>query len=225
MQFRNILVLGAALALSACVSVKHRPLDAAASAQLQGKTVTTTRYETADFAAMTAGKAAFGMIGGAAMVVAGNNIVEENGIADPAIAIGDELVRRLTTNRGMVRVESATVADGDKPAELLAAYPQGDYLLDVKTIGWMFLYYPTDWAHYRLIYSARLRVINRSTGQVVAETLCQANPNDDANPPTREELLADRAALLKEKNAQAAQQCSDVLANEILGLAGAVPAP
>ena len=218
MKFRSLSLLASALVLGGCVSVDHRTLTADTSGALAGKSVATTRYETPDLAATTAGKAAFGMVGAAGMIAAGNTIVRENEIPDPAVTIGELLTSRAIANRGMTRVAADTVAAKDKPADLLATYPQADYLLDVKTFYWGFAYYPTDWSHYRVIYNARMRLIERATGTVVAETLCRTTQGDEANPPTRDQLLADEATLLKSYLDKSATQCADLLAREVLAM-------
>ena len=84
---RRLMVLVAGLVTFAgCVSTKIVPLQQARMASLQGKTLTVAKREKPSFGAMTAGKAAFGMIGAAAMIAKGNSIVQENNIEDPASA-------------------------------------------------------------------------------------------------------------------------------------------
>jgi hypothetical protein len=50
-----------------------------------------TTSDRPDFAAMTAGKAMFGMVGAFAMISAGNKVIRENNVEDPAHYIGSEL--------------------------------------------------------------------------------------------------------------------------------------
>ena len=215
----------AMVVLSGCVSVEHRPLAAGDLETMRGESITATRYAKPDFGAMTAGKASFGLIGGMAMVSAGNKIVEENGIEDPAIAISDGLMELLVAQAGMRPAESeGKVAEIDKIPALVSTYPGSRYLLDVKTFNWMFTYYPSDWSHYRVLYNARLRVIDASSRKVVAETMCSATQGDDANPPTRDQLLENDAALLKTYLKQASESCIAVLSKEVLQLsAGTAP--
>lgn len=217
MSFRICLALTMIL-LSGCASVDHRPLTAEASAQLQGKRIVSTQYPMPDFAAFTAGKAAFAIAGAGAMIIEGNGIVRDNGIPDPATAISKALTDRLQAARKIALVSSQAVASSDEVSTLVATYTGADYLLDVKTLGWMFNYYPTDWAHYKVTYNARLRLIDTSSQKVVAETMCQTVQGDDANPPTKEQLLANRAALLKSYLDKGATACVDVLARDVLQL-------
>ena len=157
--------------LGGCVTVKHIPLTASSSEALSDKKIILTQYIKADFTAFTAGKAALGILGAAAMVSAGNQIAEENAIPDPALAIGTGLLERLQSSRNIQIIPSQKVASKDDISTLVMNYPDADYLLDVKTLTWMFNYYPSDWSHYRVTYGARLRLISSSSKKVVAETM------------------------------------------------------
>ncbi len=206
----------AVVVLSACTTVNHIPLTKETSTQLQGKRVMRTQYPTADFSAFTAGKAAFAIVGAAAMIAEGNSIVKENGIQDPAVVISQALAERLSTARSVVIMPITGVAKDDDISTLLATYTGADYLLDVKTFNWMFNYYPSNWAHYRVTYSARLRLIDTNAKRVVAETMCQTVQGDDAKPPTKDQLLENKASLLKEYLGKGASACVDVLAKDVL---------
>jgi hypothetical protein len=214
----SILSLFAVALISGCATVSHTPLSKDVSDQLQGKTVTRTKYSTPDFTAFTAGKAAFALLGAAAMIAEGNSIVKENEIADPSIEISEALAGKLATTKSMKAVDSARVAESDTIESLVSTYPGADYLLDVKTFNWMFNYYPTDWAHYKVTYSARLRLIDTAKKTVVAETMCQTVQGDDAKPPTKDQLLDAKAALLKSYLKKGASACVEVLAKNILQL-------
>ncbi|WOX04411.1 hypothetical protein [Microbulbifer pacificus] len=202
-----------------CVSVKHVPLTAESSQALQGKTVVATQFETPDFTAFTAGKATLGLIGAAAMVSAGNEIVRENEVQDPALSISAGLMERLAASRAMeLKENNGTVAANDKIATLVSEYPGADYILDVKTTGWMFNYYPADWTHYKVTYNARMRLIDSVNQSVISETLCSSVQGDDNAPPTKDDLLNEDAKLLKEYLAKASNACVEVLSKEVLML-------
>jgi len=216
---RTILAGAGALLVTGCATVSHTPLSPEKSAQLAGKTFASTQYPVPDFAAFTAGKAAFALVGAAAMIAEGNDIVKTNNVEDPALAISRGLVDRLATSRNGKTLQFAKVQpNSDDVGSLVAAYPGVDYLVDVKTFTWMFNYYPSNWSHYRVTYSARARLIETSTRQVVAETMCQSVQGDDKNPPTKEQLLEKETALLKDYLRKAAAGCIDVLSKQMLSL-------
>ena len=64
-----------------------------------------------------------------------------------------------------------------------------------------------------------MRLIETSTREVVAETLCQSVQGDDKNPPTKEQLLEKDAALLKDYLRTVADGCVEVLAKQVLSFA------
>ena len=217
MRNRSFALLFAAL-LSGCVTVSNTPLTQQASEQLQNKTLTVVHYPVSDFSAFTAGKAMFGLIGAAEMISAGNKIVKEDQIPDPDVRIGDELAQRLASERNMHIIATDKVAASDSPSALASTYQGADLLLDVKTLSWMFVYYPTDWSHYKVVYSARVRLIDTSSKEILAETACKTVQGDDKLPPTREQLLDDHGALLKSYLNKGADACVNVLAKNLLRL-------
>ncbi len=218
MTLRMFGLLAAAAALSACTTVQHSPLSSDASAALSGKRVVLTQYKAPDFTAMTPTKAAFGLLGAAAMISEGNQLVKDNGIVDPALAIADGLGQRLVQARSVNLQPAASTAASDELSALLGQAKGADYLLDVKTLNWMFSYYPSAWGSYRVTYQGRLRLIDVASGKVAAESMCATVQGDDAKPPSQDQLLADKAALLKSYLAKASVACVDVLAKDVIRL-------
>ncbi len=206
---RVLLLIGCGV-LIGCVAVRHAPLPESEASRLGGKVVQRSVYPTPDFAAYTAGKAAFGVVGAALVIKAGNDVVRENAVDDPALRIGQELVGALAERRGLKVLQTEpTVSKSDDIGALSSSYADADLILDVKTLNWMFIYFPTDWSHYRVVYSARLRLIDRSRQRVIAEDVCAYKPEyaDTKKAPTREELVANGAAGLKQELAKAADYC------------------
>lgn len=215
-MIRKLALTAAVISLVGCASVEHKPISNDALAKLDGKAIATSRYAVPDFTAFTAGKAAFAMLGAAAMISEGNSIVKENGIEDPAGLVSDGLLNKLTTAKAAKAVPATGALKSDDVAGIVAANPGAQYILDYKTLGWMFNYYPTDWSHYRVSYSGRLRLIDAATKTVVAESACTSVQGDDKNPPTKEQLLDNKAALLKTHLANAGKACIDVLSRDVL---------
>jgi hypothetical protein len=46
-----------------------------------------------------------------------------------------------------------------------------DYLLDVRSGGWMFAYYPTHWGKYWVGYSVQVQLIDKRAGRLVIDLL------------------------------------------------------
>ena len=191
-------------------------------AGLQGggyRTVAVSSREKPSFAAMTAGKAQFGLLGAAAMISAGNTIVRENNVEDPAVYIGNALAARLSEKLGLqVSDNGGKVTDVTKPDQLATQYAGSDLLLDVQTVNWSFVYFPTDWNNYRVIYSAKLRLIDTRNRKLLAEGFCAHTPADAEGSPSRDQLLADKAARLKSELRIAADHCVPDFAAKVLGI-------
>lgn len=208
-----------ALALPVGVGARTAPLAEGAIQALNGQTVVLAVHSKPDFAARTAGKATFAILGAAAMISAGNQIVTENSVDDPAVHIGDALLSGLVAQDGAVAAPPATAeVVSDDPARLAAAYPGSAYVLDVRTSGWSFGYYPTAWSHYRVHYSVRVKLVDTRSKSVVAEGACTRHDDDEPHAPTQEELLANKAERLKGMLAAHADACLEELRRNVLGL-------
>jgi len=196
-----------------------KPVQAPASAvdALQGQNLTSVTYVRPDFAAMTYGKAAIGgMFGGALMVSDGNQLVRENGLKDPALTIEPKLTV-LVTER-LKAAGTTKVADRaaklDDEASLSKDVGKKGVVLDVETVNWSFVYFPLDWSHYRVIYVARARLIDANTGTRIAQAPCEYK-SDDKTPPTYDQMLDNKAALLKDMFAKAADVCAEQMAKSL----------
>lgn len=208
-----------AMLLSGCVSTKNIKADAAALRTGAAATVTVSQREKPSFSAMTAGKAGFGLIGAAAMIAAGNDIIRKNEVDDPANYIAAELAAQMAASLGAQVVPNAGVTTKASNArELAKAYPAADLLLDVQTINWSFVYFPTDWNNYRVVYSAKLRLVDTRSGAMKAEGFCARVPEKTADAPSRDQLLDDNAAGLKRELRIAADHCIGELRDKVLGV-------
>jgi hypothetical protein len=200
-MLRSIAAGIACLVLAGCVSTKTIPMKTDQLAKFQGGTIALAARPKPDFAAMTAGKAMFGMIGAAAMISAGNTIIKENEVEDPAIGIGQELIKNFQEVH---------------PGKLAKQYANVDLLLDLQTINWSFTYFPADWNSYRVIYSVKMRVIDTRQGRLLAEGFCSRVPEKTPSAPSRDELLANKADRLKQELARSANQCLSELREKVL---------
>lgn len=217
-MIRITAVIATSLALGACTTINNKQLTPETSAQLQGKTIAVTRYSTPDFAAFTAGKAAFAVLGAAAMISEGNSIVQQNNIQDPAIAISKGLQEKLKVSKNTVAAATDIDVESDDLEKIIAKNTDAQFIVDYKTINWMFNYYPTDWSHYKVSYVGRLRLIDIASKSVMAESACTSVQGDDKNPPTKDQLLESDATLLKSYFAKAASACIEVLSRDVLKL-------
>lgn len=204
---KKLSALAIALALSGCASVRNLPMDQKAAAAIKGQQVTyTTRAEKPSFMAMTAGKAAFALLGAAAMISEGNSIISSNNVPDPADSIANGLAQALEAGNGATLSPSVSVV-GNDIANLVGKAGSAKYVVDVETVQWAFAYYPTDWTHYYVMYSAKARLIDTVTKDVVAEGLCSQSTKDNPGSPSYDELVGNGAKRLKSVLADAASAC------------------
>lgn len=215
------LFLGVVLAtiISGCATVQKVPLTANTSAALKDQSIVPVSRGKPDFSAMTPGKAAFAMIGAIAMTSAGNEIVKAYELEDPANSISQGLLQELQSARAAQPVSPAVFVDSNDPEKVAtSAKGAAKYVLDVQTINWSFGYFPTDWTHYRVIYSAKARLINVESQKIVAEGRCERLPDSNQNAPTYDELLENKAKILKKELKAAADTCVNSLKIEMLAL-------
>lgn len=209
------LSFAAALVLAGCASTASQSLPPSASGELKGRTIVRTeRSELPTFKANTPGKAGFGLLGMAAMNKAGNALINDNKVADPALAISsalsDELQRRYQTRAVSARLP----LDTDKLASIAKeAQGKADYVLDVRTVDWSSAYFATDWGKYYVNYSAESQLIDVARQAVVARASCQYSPSDGPEgKPSYEELTGNGAALLKTTLGKISTLCAKEMA-------------
>lgn len=224
--FKSLVLASLAVSTLAAAKDVALPLPESAIPGLKDKTFIVTRHEKPSFVAMTAGKAAFAMFGAGAMIAEGNQIVKDNAIADPADVIDRNLAAALVSAYGMQQKPSPEAPiKAVKPADILKLGLEADYILDIRSGGWNFAYYPTDWNTYWVAYSAQIQLIDARSKALVSNLACNANSNKHANSPSKEALLGDGAKLLKEVTTGFGWTCLQLLGKEQFRLdASALPA-
>lgn len=204
-----------ALSVVGCSTVKTKELSSDASINLKNKSLVLSRYSTLpDFAAQTAVNVQFGLIGLATAISNGNAMIKNNHIEDPAFEIAKNIAIGLKDNQGVKVVEGATklVASGNVD-DVIKIYAEYDYILDVKTLNWSSIYYPSDWDNYRIFYSAHARLIDTKSTSVVAEEACTTAPEypNTNDAPSYDDL--ETGSGLKKELARAVDFCVEHIRN------------
>ncbi len=200
------------LLLAACVNTHPQLMSASSRDSLAGKTLAITRHPSQPFIAMTAGKGMFALAGVGAAIVAGNDLVEKNHIADPTIAITQEIAGHYVSGNGMQLVEPARTVSSSKTAALVRAAGDADYILDISPLGWGFNYLAGHFSQYRVGYSANMQLIEVRTGNVLASDSCIYDAKKLGRPAVSyEELLANDAAYLRQELVTAEAYCVEKL--------------
>ncbi|VAW82459.1 hypothetical protein MNBD_GAMMA12-3685 [hydrothermal vent metagenome] len=218
LQLSILLVI--TMLVTACANVPVVKLNSSTSASLNGKSLVIVNHKAGPFVAFTAGKAGFGLLGVSAMYSAGRAQVLKYGIEDPANSIRTSLVDGLNAeyNLKVIRTEIKALKNKSVSSVLSAYAGKADYILDYRTFEMGYVYYPTKWRYYRVRYLGKFRLFDSKTQKVIAAGSCITLQGDDANPPTKQLLLANNAGLLKKYLTQASTACTKSLSKEILGL-------
>jgi hypothetical protein len=166
------------------------------------------------FLAQTFGRTATGLVGAVVMAGAGQQIVEENHILDPAAAIATHLMTglakkyQLSPRRPRPRLPSGAVVRWDT-----------DLYLQVTTESWGITYFADDWDHFRVRYEASVELHDSNDGRVLAQGQCLSLPESSKGAPSYEQMLGNQAFVLKKYLEDAVAFCSGKF-EELLALRG-----
>ncbi|MEZ5500515.1 MAG: hypothetical protein R3E77_13950 [Steroidobacteraceae bacterium] len=209
--------------VAACVSTKTVPVNLQAKSQFVGKTIVLARRSLPEFAVMTAGKMAtgglFGAIGGAvagaSTVTAGRELRDRFQFTDPAAKIGPTLFDELIAAHSMTSITSNKQVTSLDPKEIAVAYSGSDFVLDVVTVNWTMLYFPTHWGHYGIQYSAKAFLIDTNSGMSVGEAYCVRSPKYSKESASYDEMLADDGARITTESEIAATSCLEEIRKKL----------
>ena len=174
--------------LSGCVSTKNIPIDHSKVELMKPERILISKRNKTDFVAMTSAKGSTGLFG--------------------ALAASKKYNFNV--------IENEMYIETDNVSEILAAYPGTDWILDIETIGWSFYYFPTDWDYYRVMYSAKLRLIDTRDKAIIAEGFCARIPEQSDESLSYDELLEKNAEGLKSELRIAAKYCIDEFKKNVL---------
>ena len=215
---KNLVAASLILLLAGCAGAPTQRLSDDTMSSLNGGTVTLIQRESPTFVAMTSGKGAFALAGVGAAAAAGNKLVKEAQIEDPASAISATLGEKLASKHGVRIVgKSDAVVGSDKVADIASASAGSDYALDVVTNGWSYIYDGFKFSDYFVGYSARLRLIDVDTSAVLASGMCIYDAKKAGKSAvSHDTLTADNAAYIKQELADATSSCVEQFNTAVL---------
>lgn len=220
MFIQRMAVLAVLMITVGCASTETVRLADNPGASLSGKQLHSTREAPPSFLAMTPIHGGFGAFGAVAAFSEGDTLVVQEGIENPAPMIEDAVASHLRSRYGAAGNGRPVSFDSEKPDDLAAWARQNnvrDLIVDVETNGWGFNYQGFNFSSYTVGYSAVFRLIDSSTGEVLAQHFCSGASHDDAEgAPSHDELLANDAALIKSLLAERAQACIDEITTQVL---------
>lgn len=86
---------------------------------------------------------------------------------------------------------------------------ESDMILDIRTSNWGIENFDFSIGKYRVVYSVSLKLVDASSGEVLAENACGRWPSKSNYSPSRDQLLANNASLLKQELKTAADFCTN----------------
>ncbi len=188
--------------LTGCATSK--PMDKASASSMKGQTLAKNNRISPGMMDMGAGRgyAGLGLVGAmmaiAAMKDGGRSIVDGYKLVDPADAILASLAQAMVTTHGVQLVPSPPTIGAVEPAEIAAnANGTARYVLDVGTTDWEFGNFPHEWSKYRVVYFAKVQLIDVRTSDVLAKGVCDYKPEDASTAPGRAELHSGGRGVLR----------------------------
>jgi hypothetical protein len=205
--------------------MENIPITSDVAKDLNGREVTYTVRDAPNFSNMQPGNAAFGGIGAAAAASSGNAHIRNSNVEDPAIAITDELLRYLSDKYLLRVIESdvAKIKTGSAKKIAKRFKENSDYVLDVQTVNWSCMYRPLNWAKYYVIYSVKLRLIDISSGEKVAEGFYYWTTPKGYDYPSNHQLFRENAKELKYQLGIAKEEAIDLFKSKVLTAPDANP--
>jgi len=211
LKYKNIILIITASVLVGCAA--NVPLSIDSVNKFKGKNLAIYNSDKPEFAAITADRIRYPEVS----IRAGNKIIEENGVEDPAGYISQKLANDFSTKYGVNIINRIQVIlPEDDVNKISEQYKEADYLFDIRTINWSSIYFPLDQKHYRVIYSVKLRFIDTSTKEVIAEGFCSRLPEKTDDAPNYDQLFGNKALRLKKELRIAADQCINEFRSNIL---------
>ena len=208
----------AAVFIYACASPASKEIKIENTKNMSDKNLVRTQYEKPNFIAGTATTGAFAMLGAVAAISQGNSLIEKNNVGDPAIKIGDELCKYICEKYNLKMLDNlGKKSSSNEINDLINEYREANYILDIKTTGWGFGYFPGDWNNYYVNYSSFLRVIDTETKEIIAQGACVRMPKyEDTNKaPTYDYLVENNAQGLKNELNDSADYCIELYKNTV----------
>lgn len=211
-------------ALTSCVSTKNIAISSADRAALSGKTVAVPNHkmpgwgvlkpETAVAAGL--GGAIGGAIAGGVAEQQGNKEIKKHNIKDPAEKVAEVLESQLVQQAGAKRISGSwPFVDKYDAKEVAGLVPGADYILDVRTTGWMGIYYPMTLTKYRVMHNLQMRLIEQKTGRVMAQGFSAYQTNDKRNAPNFDGIYSDGAAFLKQELKKSTDQATGIFKSQL----------
>ncbi len=156
----------------------------------------------------------FGPIGGAVVGIRaaalGKELMARNNVEDLSLQLASKLGEELKAT--LPNLIGATRSPAGQEVEDLQKAGLRPLVLDVRS-GGNIMYYASNFARYRLLYGARVRLVDTEQGRVLWQGVCKLTGADEpAQSPTLDELEAADGVAYRRLITEAISVCAtDVL--------------
>lgn len=211
---KNIMLIGLLPLIFGCAGFNAKAID---QTTLKNRTLSLVIHESPDFLAITPDKNMLTMTGFDAADTAGNQLLKETGIHDPATKICKMLAKSFNADYGLLYNENSIIKAKAKATKDLVRLANGrDYLLDVKTIGWLFSYQVSSPSDYYVQYIVKTRLIDVAKEKSVGQSSCKYDTANAGKPLVRyEKLVENDAAYIKQVLKDASSFCVEKFKTEL----------
>ena len=163
----------------------------------------------------------FGPIGGgvvgARAAVIGKELMARHNVEDLSTQLASSLVEELKAT--LPTLTRAAGSPAGREVDDLKKTGLRPFVLDVGT-GGIIMYYGSNFARYRLVYNARVRLVDTEQGRVLWQGVCSLRGADDpAQGPTLDELEAADGVSYRRLITEATSACATDLLDQFRGKA------
>jgi len=212
-MFRLITAAISIAILSGCGMISTKPIAPEKFTELKGKKLAVTTPFKAKLNVLTVGGA---LMAGTVGFSSEDDISTVYRLQDPAFSISKNVEKKLAQKAKIKVSEHKKLSEPSRdPEEIAPQFPNADYILDINTVNAFFGYKPFDFGSYRLLYNAKLQLVEADTKTIVAESICHTESDEDQSIGY-DEFLANNAKLLKAEYARAIQLCTKEFSQSIL---------
>jgi hypothetical protein len=164
-----------------------------------GKTVVLTARPRARFMSYTRADMSFGLFGIAAAAVQGKEIIDQNGIENPASQLVKALFEaaRAPYSLNIASITPLSVDSTDAASVARLARGGAELVFDVRPLSASLEPWLRQKGRYFVTQEFEFRVIDVASGRILRNGNCVRTTQTDSSLPTRDELLVDHAKGLK----------------------------
>jgi hypothetical protein len=216
------LALSGAVLTAACTSTAPSRLSSRQRTAIEGKSILLRQPASSQFALISSSATIAGALdpftagaNSGKASKAGNAIVEQDHLVDPAAVIGPALLAELVSTYGMKPIQS----DGLPTTSLRSTTspPGADFVLSVEISSWSTMYLLTRLSHYGVMLTAKAKIVDGATANVLREARCFIRPRDQSDAPTFTELMENDGARLRAEVDYATKACVEALKHSLVG--------